>query len=208
MSCRRFSSSSLRAAARRCASRNSAPGEVARTVGTPLPPFEDAGARRETCRLHTERGLRRSRWAAGCAVDGGLGDASELSLAFSVTLWKTKSVNRLLVWWRADWISADLVSGYFQLLTGNLGQGVCNRLLCIFFGEVYIAGKTRRAFFLTEGFHGLFFTPSLDVDLLWGKRHIAMSSVDHAMSGLMLGWRDGRPSWRSEASILMYLIHS
>jgi hypothetical protein len=64
-----------------------------------------------------------------------------------------------------------------------------------FFGGVYIAGKTRRAFFLTEGFHGLFFAPSLDVDLLWGKRHVAMPSVDHTMSRSMLGWRDGRPSW-------------
>jgi hypothetical protein len=149
MSCRRFSSSSLRAAAIRCASRNSAPGEVARTVGTPLPfPFDDAGARRETCRLLTERGLRMSRWAAGCAVDGGLGDASELSLAFSVTLWKTKSVNRLLVWWSADWISGNLISGYFQLLTGNLGQGVCNRLLCIFWEGCTSRGKQGEHFFL------------------------------------------------------------
>lgn len=68
-------------------------------MGTPI---EDAGARRFTWRLLTERGLRRIRCTAG--VVGGLGDASPLplSLAFRVTLWKTKSVKRRLVWWSAD----------------------------------------------------------------------------------------------------------
>ena len=60
---------------------------------------------------------------------------------------------------------------------------------------VHRGEKQGEHFFLTEGFHGFFFAPSLDVDLLWGKRHVAMSSVDHAMSRLMLGCRDGRPSW-------------
>lgn len=69
-------------------------------MGTPV---EDAaGARRFTCRLLTERGLRMSRCAAG--VPGGLGDAFALplSLAFKVTLWKTKSVKRRFVWWIVD----------------------------------------------------------------------------------------------------------
>jgi hypothetical protein len=62
-----------------------------------------------------------------------------------------------------------------------------------FWGE-YIAGKNKGSFFLTESFHGLFFASAFDVDLLWRERHLAMISVDHAMSGLILGWRDGRPS--------------
>lgn len=63
-------------------------------MGTPV---EDAGARLFTCRLLTERGLRRSRCAAGCGDAGGLVVPSSTWLAFSVTLWKIKSVKRRLV---------------------------------------------------------------------------------------------------------------
>ena len=76
----------------------------------------DAAALLFTCRLLTERGLRRSRCVAGC----GGAEVFELesfssSLTFSGTLWKTKSVKRRFVWWRADWISEVDVSYWVWL---------------------------------------------------------------------------------------------
>lgn len=103
-----FSSASFRAAARRFSSRNSAPGDVARTSGTPSPSDAAAAGRvRGTLKLLTLRGLRIVR----CAVDSGEG-LGELVCRPSLviwTRWKTKSVKRRLDWWSSDWMS-DRVS--------------------------------------------------------------------------------------------------
>ena len=95
------SSFSLRKEARRFSSRNSAPGDVARTRGTPAPaPLELALALdlafAAKLRLLADLGVRRGRVCASEADDDD-GDKRELEEVPSLpalTLWKTKSVNR------------------------------------------------------------------------------------------------------------------
>ena len=89
-----LSADSFLTAATRCASRNSAPGEVARTRGTPLVEVlcVAVALREGNCKLLTDRGLRRARWAADAGPPGDLFPPSP-----ERTRWKTKSVKRRFV---------------------------------------------------------------------------------------------------------------